>query len=68
MPVMITEELLMENAVPDGCRRRLQSKMVVEGTPEMTSEDMSRMLTVESLKKPAVRLMLVPVLVERVRA
>ncbi len=58
----------MEDAAPDGSRRRLQSKMVVDGTPEMISEDMSRMLTVESLKKPAVKLMLMPVLVERLRA
>jgi hypothetical protein len=60
----MTVELLMRNAAPDGCERRLQSNTVADGTPLMLSEVMPMMSTVVSLKIPAVSLMLETVLVD----
>ena len=55
---MTTVELMMRNAAPDGCKRPLQSNTVADGTPLIINDAMPLMLTVESLKKPAAKLML----------
>ena len=52
---MLTVEFTMLNAAPGVARRRLQSKTVADGTPLMTRNAMLLMLTVDSLKAPAVR-------------
>ncbi len=54
-PMIVTVELKMLKAAPTVARRRLQSKTVAEGTPLMTSDKMLLMLTVDSLKVPALR-------------
>lgn len=55
---MTTVELVMMNAGPDGSMRLLQSNTVADGTPLIINDAMPLMLTVESLKKPAPKLML----------
>jgi hypothetical protein len=55
---MTTVELVMMNAAPDGSMRLLQSNTVADGTPLIINDAMPLMLTVESLKKPAAKLML----------
>jgi hypothetical protein len=52
---MVTVELTMQTAGPAVARRRLQSKKVAAGTPLMTSDETLLMLTVDSLKVPALR-------------
>jgi hypothetical protein len=52
---MLTVELTMKKAAPEVGRRWLQSKTVAEGTPLMTRDQMLLMLTVDSLKVPALR-------------
>jgi len=54
-PLMVTVELTIMNAAPMEARRRLQSNMVADGTPLMTSDVILLMLTVDSLKAPALR-------------
>jgi hypothetical protein len=56
MPMNVTLEFVMRKAAPVvGCCRRPQSKRVDEGTPLMTRDTMLLMLTVDSLKIPALR-------------
>ena len=55
IPEMSTLELLMANAAPKFNERLLQSKIVADGTPLMTSEAMLLMITVGSEKMPALR-------------
>jgi len=56
MSANVTVELLMLKAAPFACpRRRLQSKTVAAGAPLMTSDGVSVMRTVVSLKTPEVR-------------
>jgi hypothetical protein len=51
-PVKATVELTILKAVPDACKRSLQLKMVADGTPMMTSDEIFLMLIVGSLKTP----------------
>ena len=56
MSANVTVELLMLKAAPFVCpRRRLQSKTVAAGAPVMTSDGVSVMRTVVSLKTPEAR-------------
>jgi hypothetical protein len=56
MSTIVTVELLMLKAAPFACSvRRLQSKTVAAGAPLMTSDNVSAMRTVVSLKTPEVR-------------